>query len=145
MEKKDKTFFVIACLLGMTAVIFGAFGAHGFKNMLLENQSDMYNLEIYNKGVQYQFYHTFAIFCSLLIPSAERRKKRISAIFFLIGILLFSGSLYLLAFRDLIPIPTTIIGPLTPIGGIFFILGWATLLINAIRIKTNNQIYEREL
>ncbi len=133
MEKKENPFLIIACIFGMTAVIFGAFGAHGFKNMLLDNQIDMGRIDIYNKAVQYQFYHTFALFISILIPNANTKIKKFSSWFFIIGILFFSGSLYLLAIRDFISIPLTIVGPLTPIGGMFFIMGWSSLLLAIIK------------
>ncbi len=135
MNQKNKKLFLLAAFFGFTAVIIGAFGAHGFKNMLVDHQIDLYRLEIYNKGVQYQFYHTFVIFISLLLPVSHNKLKRLTAWFFVIGIFLFSGSLYLLALRDFINIPTSIIGPLTPIGGLFFILGWACLFLNIFKEK----------
>ncbi len=130
MEKK---LLAIAGIFGMTAVIMGAFGAHGFKSILIENNIELSRLDIYNKGVQYQFYHTFALFITLMIPQLPAKIRRFSAWCFIIGILFFSGSLYLLSLREFIPVPTSIVGPITPVGGMFFILGWVILIVSIIK------------
>lgn len=112
------------------AVILGAFGAHSLKVSL-----DDYKLAIFKTGVQYHFFHALGILALVgmsghIKPSSLKR----IAIFISIGILLFSGSLYLLAIRDLIGLSSyKWLGPLTPIGGVFFIIGWILLVINAIR------------
>jgi len=122
----QKTFGMIATIYGALAVALGAFAAHGLKSKL-----DTYQLEIFNKGVQYQFYHVFA----LLIVTILANKMSSSTIVyagwsFSIGILFFSGSLYLLATRHLLGLEsiTPILGPITPLGGLCFIVGWIFLL-----------------
>lgn len=127
-------------ILGAIAVILGAFGAHGLKNLLSESQ-----LATFETGVRYQYYHTFAIFGVYLLHQ-KLPTKRLNLIntLFLIGIILFSGSIYLLACKDILGIENwKFLGPITPIGGIFFILGWIFLAISSLtnveKRKTSNE------
>lgn len=131
MRSVSNTFIQIAALFGALAVAIGAFGAHGLKPHLNE-----YQIAIFEKGVHYQFFHTLALFGVgiLLRGNPESRLLRISGWLFVAGILGFSGSLYLLACRDLISVPTAIIGPITPLGGICFLFGWLSVF-GAIQVK----------
>ena len=125
----QKIFLVAASVAGLIAVIFGAFGAHTLKPLLTPEQ-----LNIWEKGVQYQIYHALALFlCSLFLKKEFSTQIRNAAICFILGILFFSGSLYLLATKDLTHIPTVIVGPITPIGGFFFIAGWGLVLVQALK------------
>lgn len=120
--------------MGVTAVIIGAFGAHGLKNTFEARQLDTrYLLGIYEKGVQYQFYHTLALgLVGLLLQHRPGSKWLLRAGWlFVAGILMFSGSLYLLACRDLLPFSVAWAGPVTPMGGLCFIAGWIVLLVVA--------------
>ncbi|HWB63617.1 MAG TPA: DUF423 domain-containing protein [Chitinophagales bacterium] len=120
---------IATALAGMLAVIFGAFGAHGLKPLLTP-----YQISIWEKGVQYQIYHALALFmCYLYLRKEYSVYIRNAAICFVLGILCFSGSLYLLATIDLTHLPVVVIGPITPIGGFFFIAGWSMVLIQAIK------------
>lgn len=121
---------IITGLFGALAVILGAFGAHGLKPQLTE-----YQIGIFETGNNYHFYHTLAIGLCALISMHHRDKwVKWSAYLFLIGIICFSGSLYLLATRDLLGISHwSWLGPVTPIGGILFILGWIFLIIPGIK------------
>ena len=114
----------LVAVLGALAVVMGAFGAHFLKERLNEIQ-----LISYKTGVSYHFYHTLAMLA--LITLSDRIETKIlslSLFFFTIGILFFSGSLYLLACREVIGLGFyKWLGPITPIGGIFFILGWLNL------------------
>jgi len=112
------------CLLGALAVTLGAFGAHGLKSQVSEK---LYHT--FQTGVSYHFYHVFAILIiGVLYQNITEKFAKFAFLFFAIGILLFSGSLYLLATRTLLGIEHwTWLGPLTPIGGVFFILGWILL------------------
>jgi uncharacterized membrane protein YgdD (TMEM256/DUF423 family) len=84
--------------------------------------------------VQYQVYHTLAIFiCYLFLKKEYSSLIRNAAICFSLGILCFSGSLYLLSTRELTGIAAVALGPVTPIGGFFFIAGWGLVLVQAIR------------
>lgn len=127
----SRRIILTASLFGAIAVIFGAFGAHSLKNVLSAGA-----LEIWAKGVEYQFYHTFALlFLSQFATDGDKLLKW-SYLFFTSGILLFSGSLYLLATRELLNIGfLNYIGPVTPIGGLCFILGWAFLFVAASKRK----------
>lgn len=113
---------VLATFLLALAVIFGAFGAHTLKDKISD-----YNLEIYNKGVFYQFIHSIGIlFLGLFLIGRENKFLRLSALFLLLGIIFFSGSLYLLSLRDIsfTGSITKILGPITPLGGLCFVAGW---------------------
>ncbi len=125
----QKTFLVATALAGLTAVALGAFGAHGLRPLLTPEQ-----LNMWDKGVQYQLYHTLATFmCFLYLRKEYSSNIRNAGLCFMIGILCFSGSLYLLATRDLTHIPVIILGPITPIGGFFFIAGWGLVLMQALK------------
>lgn len=128
----QKTFGIIAAVYGALAVILGAFGAHALKDKL-----DTYQLDIFNKGVQYQFYHVAALLAVVALSEKIAAKTLAYAGWsFSAGILFFSGSLYLLATRSLLGIDalTPILGPITPIGGLCFIAGWIFLLISFLKM-----------
>lgn len=110
-----------AALFGMSAVILGAFGAHALKKII---EPDM--LAIFHTGVQYQFYHALALLgVAILRSQYQDVNLDRAARFFTFGILLFSGSLYILALKQLLAfLPLSVIGPVTPVGGVFFITGW---------------------
>lgn len=133
---KTKTILLLICFSGMLAVILGAFGAHGLKPHL-----DEYQRLIYEKGVSYQFYHTLAAFLAYVLFEVKQvRYLLTAAVLFLTGIALFSGSLYLLATAHLTGFPTAVAGPLTPMGGLFFIGGWATLIYAGVK---NSQLSDK--
>jgi uncharacterized membrane protein YgdD (TMEM256/DUF423 family) len=116
-------------LLGM-AVILGAFGAHGLKEKLSAEL-----LATYETGVRYHFYHAFALLATgILYERFNRRWLRFAGCCFIIGIILFSGSLYLLA---ILMTPGSVgldrIGLITPFGGLFFIAGWIFLSLSPWR------------
>jgi len=127
----NKKIITTASLFGMLAVITGAFGAHGLKGRLTAA-----DLEVWHTAVQYNFYHVFAL---LFLASLRDNKSGLltaSYYLFTFGILLFSGSLYLLSCRDLIGWQWLVyMGPVTPIGGLLFILGWLMLAIWALGDK----------
>lgn len=105
---------------GLLAVAFGAFGAHALKSRL-----DAYSLGVFETAVQYQFYHSLALLAValLLLQAPGSTLLKSSAILFVIGMLIFSGSLYVLSFSGL-----RWLGAVTPLGGLAFIAGWACLL-----------------
>lgn len=118
-----------ACIFGVLAVISGAFGAHGLKAVLNEQQ-----LEQWKTAVSYQFYHTFAL---LFLSLVNVKSKLLNTAYwgFTIGIILFSGSIYLLSTRNITGFDWPFLGPVTPVGGLFFIIGWLCLFIAAIKSK----------
>ncbi len=126
----NKKIILTAALLGMIAVIFGAFGAHTLKNELTANE-----LSTWDKGVTYQFYHTIALLYLSTFARYKNNLINIAYFCFLGGILFFSGSLYLLATRSLTGIDFSQLGIITPIGGLLFILGWLMLFLAALKDK----------
>ncbi|HFA51468.1 MAG TPA: DUF423 domain-containing protein [Bacteroidetes bacterium] len=129
-----KRLLFLACLSGAFAVIFGAFGAHILKKILSET-----DLATFKTGVDYQFYHTFAILMAAMMSRyASKKWTNIAGWLFVFGILFFSGSLYLLStayafdFEFLKPL----LGPVTPIGGLLFIGGWLALFFAATTYKS---------
>ena len=115
-------------ILALLSVVLGAFGAHALKNMVPADK-----VAIFETGVRYQFLHAIAlILLSFYLQqhfSILENHKGLgwSSNYFLLGILCFSGSLYLLTFQTLCSFNySKLIGPVTPLGGLFFILGWAS-------------------
>lgn len=116
-----KGFLITASLLGALAVILGAFGAHGLKKILPAE-----SIITFETGVRYHFYHVFALLAVGLLSAHVDSKWLVYAGYaFIIGIILFSGSLYLMT---LLKAKNTVglsgIGIITPFGGLFFIAGW---------------------
>ena len=125
-----KLFTVFASLSGLTAVLLGAFGAHALKGKLTPEL-----LSAYETGVQYQLWHTLALLavCALMHFSPSAKLLNFSAYLFMLGIVLFSGSLYILATTSLRDIGVIPIGIITPIGGLCFIAGWLLLTTHFIK------------
>lgn len=127
-----KTYIYLASVFAAIAVILGAFGAHALKEKITLSQ-----LQVFETGVKYQFYHALALLLIGVLADKYGNSTIIySAWFFAAGILLFSGSLYLLSTIDINGLSgiKAILGPLTPIGGLCFIIGWISLIL-AIRSK----------
>lgn len=126
----NKTFLLIAGILGLLTVAFGAFGAHALKEKLSPEQ-----LHTFETAVKYQFYHTLALLL-LSLPGDKLQGDyfQASAWLFIAGVILFSGSLYLLSCRDLLGLSNwKWLGPVTPIGGLAFIAGWFFLILAALK------------
>lgn len=108
------------------AIVLGAFGAHGLKSMV-----SIYALDVFNKAVYYQVIHSIGLLFSALLLKSEKSLKTLR-ILFLTGMIGFSGSLYILTFADFLsPSMKQVVGPITPIGGIFFVMAWVYLAIAA--------------
>ncbi|MGN7721802.1 DUF423 domain-containing protein [Chitinophaga sp. 22620] len=125
-----KTFLIWAALLGALAVILGAFGAHKLKELVPPE-----TVSTFQTGVTYQFYHVFALLAvGILYAHAPGPQLVWAGRLFLLGILLFSGSLYVLT---LLKATDTVglrgIGAITPIGGLAFIAGWVMLLLGVLK------------
>ncbi|MBC7851393.1 MAG: DUF423 domain-containing protein [Chitinophagaceae bacterium] len=125
-----KRFLTWGCIIAALAVALGAFGAHGLKKLV-----PIESIATFETGVRYQFYHAFALlFVGILYERFPVRSLRLAGSFFLIGILLFSGSLYILTLlKATNTVGLTGIGAITPFGGLFFIGGWIALLIGIIK------------
>lgn len=119
-----KFWLISSGIFGFLSVALGAFGAHSLKNIL-----DEYGKSIYEKAVLYQMFHTAAL---LAVGGMQHLHKQISFSFaglgFFVGIVLFSGSLYLLAITGM-----KWLGAITPIGGIAFLFGWFCLIVSLIK------------
>ena len=117
-----KTWIIISAVSGFTAVAIGAFGAHGLKEKLTAEM-----LEVYKTGVFYQFVHTAVL---LILSLTNFIKTKIPSIFFLLGIILFSFSLYIYSTSDI-----QFFAMITPIGGVCFLIGWLWIIIEVVRAK----------
>ncbi|MGB5289065.1 MAG: DUF423 domain-containing protein [Ignavibacteriaceae bacterium] len=123
--KDKKLWIIISAVSGFTAVAIGAFGAHGLRENL---SAEM--LEVYKTGVLYQFIHTIVL---LILSLTNFIKTKIASIFFLLGIILFSFSLYIYSTSGI-----KFFAMITPVGGMCFLIGWLWIIIEAIRTKILN-------
>jgi uncharacterized membrane protein YgdD (TMEM256/DUF423 family) len=119
----DRTFVFVGALMGFVGVGLGAFGAHGLRGRL---SPDM--LAVFETAVRYQMYHALALLAvaAMMSRGAEGRAVLVAGWSFIAGILIFSGSLYALALTGV-----TMLGAITPIGGLAFLAGWVALAIAA--------------
>ena len=116
---------IIGAFFSLMTVVLGAFGAHALKDVL-----DDYGQSIYNKAVLYQMFHALGILIVALMNNLFLDCSfNIIIYFFAIGIILFSGSLYILAITKV-----KWLGMITPIGGMFFIIGWLILIIKLLKV-----------
>lgn len=115
----------LAALMGALAVVMGAFAAHGLQAVLNERM-----LAVFETGARYQMVHALAMgLAALAARGRAARLASLAAALFLAGILLFSGSLYMLAFTGV-----TALGMITPLGGLSFIAGWTLLALAALKL-----------
>jgi len=119
-----RSFVLLGALNGFLGVALGAFGAHGLEGTLAPDL-----LRVWNKGVDYQQLHALGlVLIGVLLRMENLRSLRIAGWCLLVGILLFSGSLYALALSGIRPL-----GAITPFGGVSFLVGWALLAIGVLR------------
>ncbi|PKH49410.1 DUF423 domain-containing protein [Tenacibaculum sp. Bg11-29] len=111
---------ISGALFGMLAVIFGAFGAHALKKILSEDQ-----LKSFETGVKYQMYHAIVL---LFVGSSFKTPNQLISYCFIFGIILFSFSIYGLVLSDAKGKKMKFLGPITPLGGLLLVIGWATLI-----------------
>ena len=125
-------FLISGILLCAFSVGLGAFAAHGLKQTVSD-----YAVQIFETGVRYQFYHAFAlILTGILFNHSKPGLAKWSGYLFIVGIILFSGSLYVLTFIKAAVLPGyNWVGAITPIGGLCFILGWVFLALGISRVK----------
>ena len=125
LNDKIKMFLAIASFMMALAISLGAFGAHGLKSIL-----DEYMLKVYNTGIQYHFYNTLGLFIATFIYALkpQSRKINISLWLILIGMIIFSFSLYALTILNM-----PILGAITPIGGTLLIIAWLTLTYGILK------------
>lgn len=126
----NKTLLITGVILGGLSVIIGAFGAHALKNHLSAE-----SLVSFETGVRYQMYHALLMMVLSLIPVLGVQQKTVLFWLLLIGVLLFSGSIYLLSTTGLSGWNLKRLALLTPLGGTLLILSWAILAFHLVRIK----------
>lgn len=126
----QRKLLILGCVFGMLAVILGAFGAHGLKVVLTEE-----SLTSYETGVRYQFYHAFLALIIANTSFFTDKTKNIVFWMLLVGVLLFSGSIYLLTTSAITGVPIKSFGFVTPIGGVFLILAWLVLILNVLKMN----------
>lgn len=130
MMRTMRIWLFVAGIMGALAVLCGAFAAHGLATRLDGNARS-----VFETGARYHMYHALAIgLAAFAMRGPAETLARIAAILFLVGILLFSGSLYLLALTGM-----TALGFVTPIGGIAFVAGWILLALAALKLPLPKQ------
>lgn len=129
MERK---IFIVAAVFGVISIILGAFGAHALKKVLSAEA-----LTSFETGVRYQMYH--ALFLLFVANAQMLTLKEKTIVFYLVvvGVLFFSGSIFLLATNAITGLKTKFLGPITPLGGLFLISSWAYFLYALILKNTN--------
>ena len=127
-----RALLVAGCVAGGLAVVLGAFGAHALKGRLPESA-----LQTFETGVRYQMFHALALLLVALLADRLGGTWPLAAGWlFIAGVVLFSGSLYLLSARTLLGIESwRWLGPITPLGGLCFIAGWAALVLAVFRSR----------
>ena len=119
-----KIVLLTGVFFSMLSVVLGAFAAHGIKGKI---STDM--MAVFQTGVQYQFYHALAlILIGLLMKQMPSPLLLWSAGLIAVGIVFFSGSLYMLALTG-----NKVFGPITPLGGLFFIIGWVLMFVSIVK------------
>ncbi len=124
-----KGFLKTAALSGALSVILGAFAAHGLKKILTTD-----DLQIFETAVRYQFYHVFALLAAgILYKEFPGKLMAWAGKLFITGVILFSGSLYLLCYVKYNQLPLNWLGAITPFGGAAFIAGWVLLFLAVVK------------
>lgn len=126
-----KTFtLVFGAVYGLISVILGAFGAHALKKIISVDK-----LASFEIGVRYQMYAAFFLLIVGYILKFETTSEKWISILMIVGTFLFSVTIYLLAFSEVAAIPSKIIGPITPLGGLLMIISWAMLIFYFVKNK----------
>ena len=125
--KINKNIVITAALLAALTIMIGAFGAHGLKELISEK-----SLVSFETGVRYQMYHVIVMLVLGLSTGVLPKTKKWVFRFFIIGVLFFSGSIYLLALNEFLPFDAKFIAFTTPIGGFLLIIGWLRLAYGVI-------------
>jgi len=123
-------FIKVAILFCTTSVVLGAFGAHLLKDLLTEHQ-----LSSFQTGIRYQMFHGLSILILALNENYFTEKLNRVLQLMSVGIILFSLSIYLLNLQELLELPLSFLGPVTPIGGLFLIVSWILLFFNVKKNK----------
>ena len=123
-------FIKVAILFCTTSVVLGAFGAHLLKDLLTEHQLSSFQI-----GIRYQMFHGLSILILALNENYFTEKLNRVLQLMSVGIILFSLSIYLLNLQELLELPLSFLGPVTPLGGLFLIVSWILLFFNVKKNK----------
>ena len=129
----NKTILITASILGLIAIILGAFGAHGLKELITPEAQ-----KSFETGVRYQMYHAILLLFVGSSSLISKKFKKVIYYFVVFGTLFFSGSIYGLATNSLSAFDFKAIGFITPIGGFLFILAWSLLIVNFSKIEVKS-------
>ena len=124
------TTLIIGAVYGLRSVVLGAFGAHALKKVI-----SVEKLISFETGVRYQMYAALFLLIVGYILKFETPSEKWISILMIAGTFIFSVTIYLLAFSEVAAIPTKIIGPLTPLGGLLMIISWAMLIFYLVKNK----------
>jgi uncharacterized membrane protein YgdD (TMEM256/DUF423 family) len=130
MSYFDKKIVIFASILAAITIGIGAFGAHGLKDMV-----DAQALLSFETGVRYLMYHVLALLIIGLTTRIPYETKKWVFRFFIIGMLFFSGSIFLLSMKSILPFSISFLGPVTPIGGLMLMVGWLRLAYGLLTIE----------
>lgn len=130
MNKLDKRIVVTAAFLGALTIAIGAFGAHGLKQLV-----DAEAITSFETGVRYQMFHVIVLLVIGLTGPISTTTKKWVFWFFIFGIILFSGSIYILALKEILSFDVKFLGLFTPLGGLSFIIGWLRLGYGLLKLK----------
>ena len=125
------TTLIIGALYGLISVILGAFGAHALKKVI-----SVEKLASFETGVRYQMYSALFLLIIGYILKFETPAEKWISILMIAGTFVFSVSIYLLAFNEVAAVPSKILGPITPLGGLMMIISWAMLILYFVKHKS---------
>ena len=129
----NKKLLITGAVFGVLGIILGAFASHGLKALISAEA-----LKSFETGVRYQMYHAFLLLLLGSITSIKEKSKKTVYFLVVIGVLLFSGSIYGLSTNELTAFNFKSIALITPLGGFLLIIAWILLLINFLKIKGDN-------
>jgi uncharacterized membrane protein YgdD (TMEM256/DUF423 family) len=124
----QRNLVLVATFLGSTSIILGAFGAHALKKVM-----DIASLQTFEVGVRYQMYHALFLFFVAVLGQIKHSFQKIILTTTILGVIFFSGSIYLLSTNDLTSIDFSFLGPITPIGGLLLIFAWGVVFYSFIK------------
>jgi len=127
-QKYQKKILLLAAILGAITIAIGAFGAHGLKKIVA-----VASVSSFETGVRYQMYHVIALLFLGTTSKVQLHYLKWATHLFLAGIVLFSGSIYILALKEYMPFSIRFLGPITPLGGLSFILGWISIGMGVLK------------
>ncbi len=126
----NKTILITGLIIGLLAVILGAFGAHGLKRVIGPEE-----INTFETGIKYQMYHALFLILLSMLPDVTSGTRNIVFYLVVVGLILFSGSIYFLATNALTSFNFKKIGFITPIGGMLLIAGWGYLAFSVLTKK----------